>query len=70
MRWDEWRRHAGTHSHTHAHVETHVEDMLRLKWCGNSSVDSGEDARDTRTAHSARGQVGRKAGFGNTLAKE
>ena len=53
-----------THPLTRVVVETLIEDMSRLKWCGSSGVDGGEDARDTRTAPSARGPVGRRTGFG------
>ena len=63
-----WRRHARTHAHTHTHtchVETHVEDMVRPQVVWQLQSGCGEDARDTRTAHGARGQqVGKKAGLG------
>ena len=53
-----------THTHTRTLVEMSVEDMYRLKWCGSSGVDGGEDARGTRTALDARGPVVRRTGFG------
>ena len=63
-------RRSCAHIHTRTLVEMSIEDVSRLKWCGGSGVDGGEDARDTRTAPSARGPVGRRTGFGIVPVKK